>query len=575
MQVPTPITRKRIISIFIALVVGFACIAGRVVYVNTAMSDKLLAYRYRQSKRLINLHARRGGIYDVDGNVLAMDVPCQSVYVVPDAIEKKAAAASALAKALHMPRKKVLEIIGKDKSFVWLKRRADEGEINAVKRLNIKGAGFLDETRRVYPNKTLASNIIGFYGDDRGIEGIEATLEAWLRGESGFIELEKDAIGRNVPNSVRQRIDPVNGNDVYLTINNVLQYTAEHELRATVEKHKAASGTVVVIEPRTGRIVAMASFPDFDPNNFADFPKMSYRNHAVSFVYEPGSIMKPLIAAAALEEGIMGPHSPTLFCGSSYRIDGYNISEAHGDGYGQLDLTGIIRKSSNIGMAQIGLKMGGEKLKHYVSVFGFGQKIKIGLYGSEYGLLPADVNWPRQSTQATVSYGQGVSVTPLQMAMAYAAIANNGILMHPTLLDRIVSPEGKTLRQFRPREKRRVMSEKTALEMRDMLQVAVDDGTGKSARVPNYTVGGKTGTALVAVNGSYGAKKYSASFVGMAPIDNPRFVVLVTIYDPTQAYYGGVVAAPLFQKVMQQALMLYKVPPSYIDAPEKPKPGEI
>lgn len=575
MRVPTPITRKRIIFIFIALVAGFVCIAGRVVYVNTAMSDKLLAYRYRQSKRLINLQARRGGIYDVNGGVLAMDVPCQSVYVVPDALEKKNIAATQLSRALHLPRKTVLALISRDRPFVWVKRRAEDGEINAVKRMNMKGIGFLEETRRVYPNKTLASNIIGFHGDDRGIEGIEATLEAWLRGEHGFIELEKDAIGRNVPNSVRQRIDPVNGNDVYLTINNVLQYTAERELRATVKEYNAASGAVVVIEPRTGRIAAMASYPDFDPNNFADFPKASYRNNAVSFVYEPGSIMKPMIAAAAMEEGVMSAHSPTLFCGSSFRIDGYNISEAHGDGYGQLDLTGIIRKSSNVGMAQVGLKMGGARLKRYLALFGFGQKIKIGLYGSEYGLLPAEANWPRKSTQATVSYGQGVSVTPLQIAMAYAAVANDGVLMQPTLLDRIVSPDGKTLRQFRPRERRRVLSGKNAREMRDMLYVAVEDGTGKTARVPNYTVGGKTGTALVAVNGSYSARKYNASFVGMAPVDNPRFIVLVTVYDPSPYYYGGIVAAPLFQKVMQQALMLYKVPPSFIDTPENGKSGEI
>ena len=542
----------------------FALVAGRVVYVNTAMNDRLMDYRYRQSKRLINLQARRGSILDMNGNVLAMDVPSQSVYAVPQSVEHKRRIAARLAGIFDLERKDVLRELRKDAPFVWIKRRATDNQIHEFKTLNLTGFGFLDETRRVYPNNTLAASIVGFYGDDRGVEGIEATYQDRLKGESGFIELEKDAIGRNVPNSVRRRQEPVNGNDVYLTIDKVLQYTAEKELRAAVEEHSATGGAVVVLEVGTSRVLAMASSPGFDPAHFQDYEKKAYRNNAVSYVYEPGSIMKPVIAASAMDAGLYGAHSPTIYCPSSFRVDGYTITESHHEGHGQIDLATVVKKSSNIGMAQVGINMGAERIQEYLKRFGFGQKIRIGLYGSEYGLLPWGDNWERKSTLATVSYGQGISVTPLQMVMAFSAIANDGVLVPPVIVDRVQSPNGKVLEKPKRGKSRRVISADTARSMRDILLTVVEDGTGKAARIPNYTVGGKTGTALVAVNGSYRARKYNASFVGMAPVDRPRVIVLAVVNEPHPYYYAGIVAAPLFQKVMTQALLRLKVPPSQI-----------
>ena len=260
MTIKAPNTRRRIITIYVVLVVAFSLIALRVVYVNTAMAPKLKHYRYLQSRRYITMQARRGGIYDIHGEVLAMDVPCESIYAVPETVSKKTGMAKKLAGLLQgVDQGKLLKELKKDLPFVWVKRRTDDAEASAVRSLDLKGIGFLNETRRVYPNESLAANIVGFYGLDRGIEGLESTFEKILRGEDGHMELEKDAIGRNVPNSVRKRVNPINGNDVILTIDRAIQYTAEKELAASVAEHNADGGAVMVMDPQTGRILAMAS----------------------------------------------------------------------------------------------------------------------------------------------------------------------------------------------------------------------------------------------------------------------------------------------------------------------------
>jgi len=558
------ITKRRIILIYMGLAVAFLMIAVRVVHVNTAMATKLKDYRERQSLRRINLHARRGSILDANGEVLAMDVPCQSIYAVPDEIGNKERVAGMLSQVLeHVEKDDLLKEFDRDIPFVWVKRKADDADVSAVKSLELKGVGFLDATRRVYPNDSLAANIVGFYGLDRGIEGLESTFEDSLRGEDGYVYLKKDAIGRNVPNSESKRINSINGNDLVLTIDRAIQYTAEKELAASVAEHNAEGGAVIVMDPRTGRIYAMASFPTFNPSFYEEFPKSSYRNNALSYVYEPGSIMKPVIAAAAMETGAFGEHSPTIFCPGVLRVDGFNITESHHESHGSIDLATCIKKSSNICFAKVGMTIGPDVIKKYLKEFGFGSRYDVGLNGSEPGLLPAEANWVRNSTIATVSYGHGISVTPLQMAVAFSALANGGWMIKPMLVEREETSQHKIVKEFKPQRVRRVISEETSAALRRMLAAVVADGTGKQAQIPNYSVAGKTGTAMVAVGGSYRAeRRYNSSFAGFAPAEDPQFVVIAMLQNPKPYYYAGLTAAPLFQRVMMQTLLYKKIPPA-------------
>lgn len=555
---------KRIIFIYICFCVCFLLIAGRVVQVNTAMAGKLTAYRERQSLRRIDLHARRGAILDTNGEILAMDVPCQSIYAMPGEIGNKKRIAGMLSQVLSgVDKKTLLDDLSKDVPFIWVKRHADDADASAVKSLDLKGIGFLDATRRVYPQDSLAANIIGFQGLDTGIEGLEATYEKHLRGQDGVVYLKKDAIGRNVPNSESKRVNFKNGNDLVLTIDRAIQYTAEKELADSVAEHNAEGGAVIVMDPHTGRILAMASNPTFNPSNYKDFPKSSYRNNALSYVYEPGSIMKSVIAAAAMESGQFKEHSPTVFCPGVLRIDGFNITESHNDAYGTIDLAKCMEKSSNICFAKIGMTIGPEIIKEYLKKFGFGIRYDIGLNGSEPGLLPAEQNWVRKSTIATVSYGHGISVTPLQMAVAYSTLVNGGWLMRPLLVQRVVAPDRSVVKENKPVRVRRVISKETSDVLRRMMASVVADGTGKKAQIPGYSVGGKTGTAKVAVGGSYRAeRRYIASFAGFAPADDPKFVVVTVLLNPKPYYYAGLTAAPLFQRVMMQTLLYKKIPPS-------------
>lgn len=567
MKAPKPFTRTRILIVFSFLIICLTIIAARVIYVDARYSDRLIERRDRQSRRIIALPARRGSVMDAGGNKLAMDVPCQSVYAVPKVIDKKLAVARQLAQILGLDAGQMQERFEKDSSFVWVKRKITDVEADRVKALKLPGLGFIEETKRIYPNDTLAASIVGFRSEDYGIEGVEKSYENWLRGQDGKIILEKDAIGRNVPQSETERVDSRNGNDIYLTIDKNIQFNAEKELKATVAQFNSPGGAIIVMDPSTGRILALASYPDFDPNRHTEFPQANFRNQAVSYVYEPGSIMKPVIAAAALDSGKMTPTSPTFFCPGHLTVGNHSIGEAHGSGYGTIDLSTIIAKSSNVGMAQVGMFIGKDVIKKYVKLFGFGQKMKLGLNGEEFGLLPRDDWYDRSITVATVSFGQGISVTPIQMATAYATIANNGVMMKPTILDRVVSSEGEVLYKFAPQAVRRVVSEKAAADVRLMLQKVVTEGTGDNARIPRYNVGGKTGTAQVATGGSYANRKYIASFVGFAPVENPRVLVLVMIEDPKPVFYGGLVAAPAFQRVMLQALLYLKVPPSDMAPP--------
>lgn len=559
---------KRIKTLYICITACFLIIACRVVHVNTAMAGKLKAYRERQSLRRIDLHARRGSILDANGEILAMDVPCQSIYAMPEEIGNKPRIAGMLSQVLYEVEKKdLLKELKRDVPFIWVKRHADDADVSAVKSLELKGIGFLDATRRVYPQDSLASNIIGFYGLDTGIEGLEATYEKYLRGRDGVVFLKKDAIGRNVPNSESKRINFQNGSDLVLTIDKAIQYTAEKELANSVAEHNAEGGAVIVMDPYTGRIYAMASNPTFNPSKYKDFPKSSYRNNALSYVYEPGSVMKAVIAAAAMESGQFSEHSPTVFCPGSMRIDGYNITESHNEAHGTIDLATCVKKSSNICFAKIGLTIGPDVIKKYVKDFGFGTRYDIGLNGSEAGLLPAEQNWVRTSTIATVSYGHGISVTPLQMAVAYSAIVNGGWMVKPYIVERVMGPNRSVVKENKPVRVRRVISAETSESMRRMLAAVVSDGTGKKAQIPGYAVGGKTGTAKVAVGGSYNAeRRYIASFAGFAPAENPRFVVVTVLMNPKPYYYAGLTAAPLFQRVMMQTLLYKKIPPATASA---------
>jgi len=422
---------------------------------------------------------------------------------------------------------------------------------------------FIKEHKRYYPNGELAAQLIGFTGlDPHGLEGLELKYDADILGEGGFLVIERDnrghGIGAGDPLVNRGRY----GASLHLTIDKNIQYIAEKELEAAVRQQRARAGTVVVLEPHTGKILAMASQPDFNPNSFARFGPANYRNRAIADSYEPGSTLKVFLAAAALNEQLFKPGDRIDCEKGVYRVGGKTIHDHHP--YGRLTLPEVIKFSSNIGAAKIGKKLERERFYRYLTDFGFGDITGIELPGESRGLLRSPDEW-FEVDLAAISFGQGLTVTPLQLATATAAIANGGYLMRPYLVEQIDDGNGQVLRKVSPKVQRQVVSSEVAERVaKMMIGTTDDDGTGTLAAVAGYQVAGKTGTAqkVDPVTGGYSVDKRLSSFVGFVPAEDPKLVILVMVDEPQEKTYGGLVAAPVFARIAAQALTQLQVPPT-------------
>jgi cell division protein FtsI (penicillin-binding protein 3) len=550
----------RIRLIGAVFVVAFLAIAARAGYLQLVMAADLGARGNQQQQRVIKLTPKRGDIYDRNGEELALSIEVKSLYANPTEIKEPKRVAAQLARLLDIPEKRLRDKLSRKKSFIWIERRLSPEIAQQVGDLKLAGLHFVPEHKRYYPRGQVAAQVVGFTGlDPKGLEGIELFYDADLLGEAGLLISARDARGRGMATAEQDIRGGVPGGSIYLTIDRTLQYIAEKELARQVKASSAVGGTVVMIEPASGRVLAMASQPSYNPNAINRYRPGDWRNRTVSDAFEPGSIFKPFLLAGVLEEGLLSPSSKIDCENGRFEVGGKVIRDHKG--YGRLNLADMLKYSSNIGFAKIGKKLERERLYGYLRDFGFGQKTGVDLPGEEDGVLRNPNRW-FEIDLATASFGQGVSVTPLQMAAAMGAIANGGMLMEPYLVERIVDGQGEVYRH-QPNAVRRVVSESTANRVKKMMVgVTESGGTGTRGAVIGYKVAGKTGTAqkVDSVTGGYSVDKTVSSFIGMVPADNPAMLMLVTIDEPQDMTYGGLVAAPVFSRIAEESLRYLDIP---------------
>ncbi len=560
--------KTKIISLFIGLCVLWSALALRAAYLQFLPHEKLNTLQARQFQTVVTLPSRRGNILDTKGKDLAMSSPAYSIYADPKMIENKKKFSKILSQALGEPISSIMKkILDHKKRFVWLDRLVNATTADQLKEQKIRGLGFVEEWKRIYPNDRMLSSILGFIGKEgQGLEGIELFYDKDLKGESKKVSLRKDARGRLLVQDGTVFTETPQGKEIQLTIDSDLQYFVETELQQALIKHEAEAAYAVVLDAKTSAIRAIVSLPDFDLNYPEKSNSLYRRNRAVSDTYEPGSTLKTFILAEALEKNIYKANSK-IFCEKGrFQIGKRVIHEAEKDhAQGLITVSEVLAYSSNIGTSKIALKLGDDALRSALLRFGFGQKTNLDLPGEAKGII-LGLPW-KDHLLANVSFGQGMTASPLQMANAYAAIANGGILNKPYIVQSINDVETNQKVQTEPEEIRRVISEETARQMRMMLAgVTSGKGTGLLARVPGYIVGGKTGTAQkVKTNGrGYVQGGYIGSFTGFIPANDPQYVIYVALDHPKKGYYGSAVAAPLFSSIASYAVRKDGVAPEIL-----------
>jgi len=545
---------SRIRLLLALLIVAFAALLGRAAWLQGVRAESLARMAEQQHRQTVAIPASRGTIYDRTGVQLAIGEQATTVYADPKTVRDPRRVAYEAGRALGVDVAKLYaKLRNRRSSFVYVARKADPAAADRLKKKGLVGLGFYPEERRAYPQGRVGAHVIGYAGlDNEGLAGIELRLDRQLRGHPGSETVVRDPFGRAI-NFVSERSER-EGHDVFLTLDHTIQANAELVLRNTVEEFRARSATAIVLEPHTGDALAMAVAPGFDANRFGAIPPDVTRNRTVTDVYEPGSTFKLVTVAGALSEGLVTPQS-SFVLPYSIQVADRVIHDAESRGTETMTVAHILSHSSNVGAITLAQKFGKDRLARWISRFGFGRKTGIGYPGEARGFVLDPDEWSG-STIGNVPIGQGIAVTPVQMAAAYGAVANRGVWVQPHLIRRI---EGG--RRAHPK-RRRMLTRTVAAQLNAMLQSVVSGGTGTSAAVPGYKVAGKTGTAeKPSPAGGYGTGKYVASFVGMVPASDPRLVILVVVDEPTVTYWGGVVAAPAFAQIARFALQYLEVPP--------------
>lgn len=564
------IIRSRLSVLMSVFLITGGILALRLTYVQGVSHNRYMEMGKDQIEETQILYSPRGTIYDRNGNKLAFSVQLKSLYADPKMMEiSPKQAAKLFAPILKVPEADLVKKFSKDTHFVWLERVMDPEDCKAAEQLidqhHLKGFGFIDESRRYYPNDEMLANVLGFVGrDDKGLDGLEMSLDKEIRGSKDKQILITDIRGVPILRSSMAPYMAPKGKSVYLTIDQNIQYFAERALDRAMGTTQAQSGLIIVMDPKTGAILAMASRPTYDPNNFNKAEPAQFRNKAVVDIYEPGSTFKPIVAATALSAGTYDTtrvwHDPGAIWANGHAVRNWDKQS-----YGDVRLVDILKFSINTGFAHIGLLTGGETLTSYAKAFGFGKPTGIELPGEGAGILfnpkkmrPLDV--------ATMSIGQSIAVTPLQMVQAYSALANDGKMVKPHLISSIKNADGTDYYVAKPQIVSNPVDKKVADQVKDMMEKEISEGGGLKAQVPGYHMGGKTGTAqkLDTVHGGYLPNQYIASFCGFGPVEDPKAICLVVLDSPRGTYYGGQIAAPVFSEAMGQ-IMRYLGVPTYED----------
>ena len=562
--------RQKLVAsiLMIVLLVVFAALIVQMARIQIIDHDWYQKKATLQHLTKVNVPARRGPILDRNGIKLADSLRCSSVVADPQLVEDKVVVAQQLSEILNLEKSEILKLLNKDKRFVWIKRKiAGVEEVN-INRLNIKGIYTDNEYKRLYPNNELASHILGITDiDGNGLEGVEYKFDRFLQGTDGHFVCERDGQRRHINNINNREVAPQHGNGVVLTIDSVIQKAVEDAIDEAYYKWKAKSVVAIVMAIKTGEILAMANRPTFNPNIFQEYPKPNRKNRAITDSYEPGSIIKPIIVGALFEKNLASPDEEIFCHNGAYRIGSRTLHDAHG--MDNLSVADIVAKSSNIGMAKLGERLGNEGLYNCLANVGFGAKLNIGLPGEASGMLRPVSLWTDYSLPS-ITMGHEFSVTPLQFITAFSTIANGGKLIRPFIVSAIITNDLKQVKRrvAYPTVVKDVMTAQVARKMLNPILVrVVEGGTGKKARIEEYSVAGKTGTAQKLDENGYSHTKFISSFVAYAPADNPKVCVLVMVDEPVKdeqnegVLYGGTVAAPVVKDIIKKTLDHQKTVP--------------
>jgi len=546
---------RRIRLLLLVLVLAFGATLGRAVWLQAVRAAPLAQLAAGQHRQTVAIPAGRGTIFDRTGVELAIGETATTVYANPREVRRPRAVALAAARLLDRDAEELYGLLAdRSRGFVYVQRKADPKMAARLAKLGLAGLGFYPEERRVYPQRSVGAHVLGYTGvDNRGLSGIERARDPVLAGRAGSQTIVKDPFGRaiDVVDSVAERT----GDDVYLTIDHTMQANAEAVLARTVSQWRARSGSAIVLDPRTGAILAMAVAPLYDANRFGETPPSRSRNRVVTDTYEPGSTFKLITVAGVLSEGLVSPGTAYTLP-YSIQVADRRIHDSHPRETETMTVSEILSRSSNVGTVTLAQTLGKTRLVEWIERFGLGRPTGVDFPGESPGIVLPPELWSG-STIGNVPIGHGIAVTPVQMAAAYAAIANDGIWVQPHLVERVRGGQRTVPKR------RRIVSPEIARTLASMLRgVVVEGGTGTQAAVPGYSVAGKTGTAAKPdERGGYSTSRYVASFVGFAPATNPRLVILVTIDEPGTAIWGGVVAAPAFQNIARFGLQYLEVPP--------------
>ncbi len=552
---------RRLIAIAVLMAIWGIAIGARLYSIQVVGSEDLRGRAERQQQRVLKISPHRGAIYDRHGNELAISIEVDSLYAVPLEVGDPAATAAILAEILDVETSFLETRLKSDRSFSWLARKVTAREAARIRAADIDGLYFQKEPKRFYPNRQLASHVLGFVNiDDHGGSGVEYRFDEVIGGTPGKLVVMTDARGRSFH---RLEQAPTGGASLTTTIDQTIQYIVEKEIAQVIEDTQAAGMSVIVMNPGTGEVLAMANYPDFNPNEYGQSPPRTWSNRAISHVYEPGSTFKIATAAAAFEENLTELEELIDCQMGSITLYGHRIRDHKP--FGVLSVREILQYSSDVGIIKLGLRLGDDRLAGYIDRFGFGQRTGIDLPGEERGLTKPAADWSAVSVGA-ISMGQEIGTTPLQIVNLVSMVGNGGVLYRPVVVKRVDDPRSGTTEETRWHG-RRVMSPDTAARLQDALRAVVTDGTARLAQIPGYTVAGKTGTAqkIDPATGTYSHTRHVASFAGYAPSDNPRISAIVVIDEPQGPDGGGAVAAPVFRRILEQILRYESVP---MDSPE-------
>jgi cell division protein FtsI (penicillin-binding protein 3) len=560
MTFPGRWTRVRIVACGVVLVALFAAVGKRAFNLQVRDAEHLRAMAEEQYLREVELPPRRGRILDRNGAELASTADVDSIYCNPRRLPDPADAARRLAKVLGLERRELEKKLSQRRFFSWVKRKVTPDEAAAVKALALPGVAFVKEPRRFYPNRSLAATVMGLSGaDGRGLDGVELALDKQLTGTTSSVVGIRDALGRDLVVDGMPDTPTGVGSDVVLTIDRYLTFVTERALADGQERTHAKDITAIVMNPQTGELLAMASVPTFNPNDPAEAAANGARDRAITDAYEPGSTMKTFTIASALEAGVVRADDRFDCMQGKMMVGKYSIHDTHP--HGVLTVAEVFKFSSNIGATKIARRLGRDAFAEALGRFGFGRPTGVGLPGERAGVIRSVDKWGDIGF-ANVSFGQGLTVTPLQMVAGVSAIASGGVYHQPRVVARVVQPDG-TVDAPAVADERRVMSEPAARTMLGIMRgVTEEGGTAKQAAIDGYVVGGKTGTAQKVANGHYDPNKWVSSFVGVVPIEAPRLAIIVVVDEPQGGHLGGAVAAPIFKEIAEQALRYLHVPPS-------------